>query len=298
MTAGPSYAVIIAARMSSTRLPGKALAVYCPDGRPNLHQIIDRWRRSDREPAIIVCASDDPADAPILELCARLDVPCFPAPAALVRSRNVLAQMEAARRAYAPDCRWIARALADNPLVDVGLADWRLDILRETGADGLHFGAWHARITSAGTTDIWSRAAWDAIAAHSTGPQLEHPGNYYWENLPKFRVIQLPPPRAEYLAPVRTELDTPDDLRLFQAVFRHADDTLPALRWIMAHPSIAVVNAHVDAKTQSAPAWPRGTGWACRDCNGRAGTVVNGDLHLWCPNCGRPVKFYANKPRR
>lgn len=293
------FAVVIAARMTSTRLPGKALAVYCPDGRPNLHQIIDRWRRSDRDPQIVVCASDDPADLPIADLCRRLGVDCYLAPAALVRARNVVAQVHAALIKYAPAARYIARGLADNPLVDVALADWRLDVLRETGADGVQFGDWHERITYAGTTDLFSRAGWERIVAGSQGDDLEHPGNYYWHNLSLFRCVLLPPPRREYLAPIRTELDTPEDLELFKRVFKHTNgDTLTALRWLAAHPSVVVINSQVDAKTQSRPSNPRGVAWVCRDCNGRAGTIVNGDLLLWCPNCGRPHKFYANKPRR
>ncbi len=55
------YAVVIAARMNSTRLPGKALVSYTPDDQTNLAQIVTRWRElSRREPTVIVATTDVP----------------------------------------------------------------------------------------------------------------------------------------------------------------------------------------------------------------------------------------------
>src|SRR3990167_7162287 len=122
------YAVVIAARMSSTRLPGKALVVYCPDGTTNLSQIVSRWRRhSRRSPFVVVAATDDAEDDDIELMCGALSVSCYRG------SRDdVVSRMDGAIRQYAPDARFIARAMSDNPLVDVTLSDWRLDVLIET----------------------------------------------------------------------------------------------------------------------------------------------------------------------
>src|SRR3990167_10444427 len=163
--------------------------------------------------------------------------------------------MNTALLRYAPEARYIARALVDNPLVDVELADWRLDVLGESGADGLWYGGAHERITYAGTTDVWSRAAWDRIAAESSGCQLEHAGVHYWENIGSSHAVHLPLPRREYLAPVRTELDTPADLEMLRAVW-HAwgrPDVLLPTRWALGylamHPEVAVLNADVPRAT-------------------------------------------------
>ena len=189
-----AYAVILSARMSSARLPGKALAYY--SDKPNLGQIIVRWKASRRNPKIIVATPAGPQDDPIAALCASLGVPCY-------RGHNLtpLAQMDAALRAYAPSAGIVARALGDNPLVDVGLADWRHDVLVETGADGLWYGGDHKRITYAATTDVWSRAAWDRIVAESKGEECEHPGLYYWTHIEKFSAVNCPYPRVSTLTP-------------------------------------------------------------------------------------------------
>ena len=295
------YAVIIKARMSSQRLPGKALAVYCPDGTPNLAQIVYRWRASDRDPVVIVATTSGADDDVIEAVCRGLDVPCFRG------SRdNVTERMDGAIQAFAPDAKWIARGSADNPLVDVGLSDWRFDILAATGADGLHFGLDHERVTYAGTTDIWSRCTWDMIAAESSGSQFEHPGGWYWDNLSRLSVIQIQPPRREYLAPIRTELDTHEDLAMFRVLWDRLApndgrlvciDTLDALKWLKRNPQVAALNASIAAKTQTRPVWRKGLPFLCRSCRARLGAIVAGDFEIRCAQCGKPTKYYREKKR-
>src|SRR3990167_4411056 len=292
------YAVVIAARMKSYRLPGKALAVYCPDGTTNLAQIVGRWRASYREPKVIVTTTLEQSDDPIEAVCERLDVPCSRG-----HPRNLVEQMDKAIKTYAPDAAYIARGLADNPLVDVGLADWRLDTLREAQSDLCHYSGQESRMSYCATTDIYSRKAWDEIVAHSSGCQLEHPGLFAWENLNKFHAIPLPLPAREYLTPVRTELDTSEDLLMFKELLRAAGTYLHlptdvALRFLATHPAIAAINAHVQVKTQSVALWPKGVGWLCDSCLGRMGGIVAGDLEVRCARCGKARKFYSRKPIR
>ena len=119
-------------------------------------------------------------------------------------------------------------------------------------------------------------------------------------------MIQLPPPPSEYLLPVRTELDTAEDLEFFRVVFRHYQtlngyhvaETLACLEHLSRHPQISAINASVELKTQSKPLWTKGIGWQCKECNGRAGSIVEGNLVVHCASCGRPVKWYQQKPPR
>jgi len=293
------YAVLIAARLTSTRLPGKVLASYCTDGMTNLEQIVRRWQRSWRAPKIICAIPSDAEDAPIEALCRTIDIPCYRG----VRD-DVVSRMNEALLAFAPDAKYIARGMADSPLVDVGLADGRLDVLMDSGADGLWYNGDESRLTYAATTDVWSRAAWDRIAALSSGSQREHPGSYFWDNLNRFNVVSLNLPRREYVTSIRTELDTPEDLEMFRALWREvlifdypADqiiDTLRALRMLNTHPEIAAINAYVQVKTQSRALWRKGSQWLCKACLRRVGAVISGDLEVRCARCGRPQKFYAS----
>lgn len=299
------FAVIVAARQTSERLPGKAMIGYAPDGMSNLEQIVRRWRASRREPAVVVATTDERADDDIAIACWKMRAACYRGP-----RDDVVARMDGALRAHAPDARWVARALADNPLVDVSLADYRLDILTETGADGLHYSGQEARITYAGTTDVWSRAAWDRIVAGSSGSQREHPGVHFWEALHAYDALAAPLPPREYLVPLRTELDTPDDLAMFRAVWAgwwatgpHGWDepcvpTLWALDWLRAHPEAARLNAGVPVKTQTRAGWAKGKPWLCKHCASRMAGIVAGDLEVACDRCDKKQKFYARPPER
>lgn len=285
--------------MGSERLPGKPLSVYCPSGMTNLEQIACRWLASDRSPRVIIATPSDPANDPIAEIGYKLRLPVSRRDATL--PRNVVNEIDLALATHAPDARWVARALADNPLVDVTLADWRLDVLAETGADGLWYGGDHDRITYAGTTDVWSRAAWDRIAAESSGSQLEHAGAYYWDHISRFNVVTLPLPRREYLQAVRTELDTPDDLLMFRLLWPQCDtrSTLAALRHIEKFPEIARINAGVSVKSQTVASFPNHfKARLCPNCQHRYGSLVDGNLRLFCPGCGEPLTFYSAKPVR
>ena len=294
------YAVVIAARQGSTRLPGKALVRY--NHQTNLEQIISRWKAlSRRSPEIIVMTTVNGEDDAVEAQCNRSGVLCYRG-----AEFDVLGNVHGAIERYAPDAEYIARGLADNPLVDVELVDWRVDLLRESGCDGVWHGMDGERITYAGTTDVWSRSAWERIAAESTGEQREHPGLYFWDNLSRFNVTQMCLPRREYLQPVRTELDTPADLEMFRAVFGwwereqpYPDEVLPtieALCYLERHPVIADLNRGVPLKTQTKPHF-KGSVWLCRNCQELSGVIVAGDLVVNCPRCGRAQKFYAHKQR-
>lgn len=295
------YAVIMAARMGSSRLPGKAVANY--GAGANLALMLDRWRASDRSPVVIFTTTELPEDDPLAQMAAQHGFPVSRGD-----PRNVVAQMDQAVRRHAPEARWIARALADNPLVDIALADWRLDVLVETGAEGLWYGGDEARLTYAATTDVWSRTAWDRIAAGSSGSQLEHPGEYYWNQISRFNVIQLQLPRREYLAAIRTELDTDLDLAMLSAVWhewalrapgvRHIS-TLWALKLMASRPDLSAINGGVATKTQSRALFPKHfKPHLCPHCQQRLGSIIEGNLRTYCPGCGQPHTFYAHKPAR
>ena len=300
------YAVVLCARANSERLPNKALAELAP-GVTVLAQLLQRWRQSDRAPTLILATPEGAVNDPLAAVAAAHGVP-------VSRSApgNAVAEMDAAIRRYCPDAAFVARALADNPLVDVALADWRLDVLAETGADGLWYGPDHNRITYAGTTDVWSRAAWDIVAAESKDDQYEHPGKYFWDNLDKFSVIQIPLPRREYLRLFRTELDTLRDLEMFQAVWAGWDanceglgretpswvPTLWALKWLAEHMQIAAINSTEQVKTATKPKFGNRRPWHCKTCNQPVGHFSGDDLKFFCPGCGQRVRFRGINPKK
>ena len=64
---------IVQARMSSTRLPGKALVDLA--GQPALARVVRRLRRAALLDEVAVATSTAPADDVLIDECRRLDVP-------------------------------------------------------------------------------------------------------------------------------------------------------------------------------------------------------------------------------
>ena len=115
MTTDPIRTVaIIQARMSSSRLPGKVLLDIA--GQPMLAHVIERTRLAQTVSQVVVATTDDPADNPLVEFCARLGCPVYRGSQFDVLDRY----FQAARQFQA---QVIVRITADCPLLDPALVD-------------------------------------------------------------------------------------------------------------------------------------------------------------------------------
>ena len=106
--------VILQARMSSTRLPGKVLKPIV--GKAMLAHQIERVQRANLVDKIIIATSDNASDDAIEQLCNRLNVPCFRG-----NLPDVLDRFYQASLAFPSDV--IVRLTGDCPLIDSGIID-------------------------------------------------------------------------------------------------------------------------------------------------------------------------------
>ncbi|MDB2513385.1 NTP transferase domain-containing protein [Alphaproteobacteria bacterium] len=111
-------AIIIQARMNSSRLPGKIMMEW-GEGTM-LERIVQRVRTSNLSDAIIVATTDTAVDDPVEALCKSMMVDCYRGSEHLVIKRIIGA---------AQKCRAdiVVRLTADNPFVDGSLVDLCLD---------------------------------------------------------------------------------------------------------------------------------------------------------------------------
>ena len=107
-----TVAIIVQARMSSDRLPGKVLAPI--SGRPLLGHLLDRLGRVRGALGPVVATSDRSEDDAIESFCASVTVPCHRGS----RDDVALRLEEAAAEAGADA---IARVCADSPVLDPAL---------------------------------------------------------------------------------------------------------------------------------------------------------------------------------
>jgi len=304
-------AAVICVRNSSQRLPDKPLVVYDTIAqRPNLQCIIDRVLTSRHKPHIIVATSTDKSDDSIIEL-----VKHIPLPADYDHSisgisvyrgslNNVVERFNEALTVHCPNADYVWRVMADNPLIDIGLVDWRLDVLMRNKADALR--PILPEPTYAAQSNVWSRESWDYCAKHSSGSILEHPGEFIYQNWGQFRVIQDPGPESVYYQPIRTELDTAEDLEFFKRVWTEYPgaryptngylDTNYVLQWLSKHPDIVSINAHIKEKTHTTylHGHHRARRFKCAndECGYEIASKVNERLDVPCPRCGAVRSFY------
>lgn len=111
-------AVIIQARMGSTRLPGKVMLPL--SGKPALQCLIERIRVSKKIDQIIVATTENPKDHEISELCLSLDVPYFEG-----SEEDVLGRVTEAAKLFSVDV--IVDITADCPLIHGGLIDLMIE---------------------------------------------------------------------------------------------------------------------------------------------------------------------------
>ena len=100
---------IIQARMGSSRLPGKVLALI--EGRPVLWHIVHRLQRTGSLDGVVVAMPDGPRDEPIREFARTLRVPA-------VAGSGLDLIDRLCRTGEACGAEAIVRVTADCPLVD------------------------------------------------------------------------------------------------------------------------------------------------------------------------------------
>jgi spore coat polysaccharide biosynthesis protein SpsF len=197
--------IILQARMGSARLPGKVLE---PIGaRSLLGHCIARLRVGSAAP-VMLATTLAAADDCLVTAAAPYGIPVFRGPEHDVLLRYV----QAARSMGA---RYVVRATADNPAIDIDGPERVLRDLRSSGADyvveaGLPYGA----CVEAVTTDALNRAA---LAATDPADR-EHVTTLIRRDLNRFKPLMTTAPANVRRPDVRVTVDTPQDLAFMRVV--------------------------------------------------------------------------------
>lgn len=197
-------AIVLQARMGSTRLPGKVLASI--DGRPLVAHCIARLSRSGLP--VIVATTDRPDDDELCGAVSALGAPIVRGPGDDVLARYVLA-------AESFGLTHVIRATADNPAVDPDAPRRVLDLLLRTGVSyvseyGLPLGA----AVEACTADALALAH-----AVSTDPYDREHVTPFLRRDSRIVSIEALAPAALRRPDIRLTVDRPDDLALVRDIF-------------------------------------------------------------------------------
>lgn len=234
-------AFVLQARAGSTRLPRKVLRPF--DGeRTILDVLLDRLKRNAAGLPLVLATTEDASDDAIEALAGRHGVACHRGP-----TDDVLARFIGAAEAERLD--GVVRVCADNPFLDLGLADALVAAGQERDADYVgyampdgtpairtHYGFFAEWATAAALRRAHAlTAATPAAREHVTLPLYEPPG--------RFAVRYLPVPAGVAARPdVRLTVDTPEDFARAQELYgllgarAEADTAAAALHALDARP--------------------------------------------------------------
>ncbi|SEM34425.1 glycosyltransferase family protein [Bradyrhizobium sp. OK095] len=237
--------IIIQARISSSRLPGKVLKDLC--GEPMLLRQIERVRACRMADQIVVATSDEASDDPVAEFCATSRIACFRGSLG-----NVLSRYHAAAVAFGPT-EHVVRLTADCPLADPDVIDACIALHLANGADYTSNKLGSA--TELGPTypigldvEVMTFEGLDRVhRVASDAYDLEHVTPHFYRNPSQYSLMPLRYPTD--LSKLRWTVDYPADLEFVRSVFSQLLSKGRVFRWheildlVRANPEIAAINA-------------------------------------------------------
>ena len=235
--------LIVQARMTSTRLPGKVLLPLA--GEPMLTRLIERLRRAERSDGIVIATTANASDDPIAALCAQLGVPCHRG-----SEHDVLSRYADAARLHGADV--VVRITSDCPLIHPALVDQVIAAYEEGDSDyvsNMLPPTWPYGMA----VEVFSAAALQQAHAEATqAAEREHVTPFLYWHPERYRLRNVASPVD--LSHHRWTVDTPEDYELVRRLFETLHPINPEftqdhiLTLLDAHPDWMTLNQHVQQK--------------------------------------------------
>jgi spore coat polysaccharide biosynthesis protein SpsF len=233
---------IVQARMGSTRLPGKVMLTL--QDQTMLGHVITRLQRSRYLADIVVATSNLTRDLSIMEEATRYDVRAFAG-----SEQQVLERFVQAARAHPTDI--IVRISANCPLIEPGIIDEMIEQFRsETGAIDYMSNTLLRSFPRGLDVEIFTQDVLEkAYERARQKDEQEHVTPYIYRHPEQFRIRSYVN-KIDYSA-YRWILDTVEDWRFIQEVYRHLYPKKPAFSWqdvldlLVQKPSLAMINSGV-----------------------------------------------------
>jgi spore coat polysaccharide biosynthesis protein SpsF len=243
-----STAIIVQARMTSTRLPGKVLLPIL--SRPMLSYQLERLRHVSQADRIVIATTTNATDDPIVDFCATEGVDCTRGSEQDVLSRY----FEAANR-FAADT--VVRVTSDCPLIDPQLVDSAISAYRDEagGCDYVSnmiepswpYGMAVEVFSARALAEAHAEATEEAEREHVTPFIYWRPGRY------RLKSLSMQPDLSQH----RWTVDTPEDFELVRRILESLYPRKPCfgmadvLALLAEHPDWAAINRHIKQKTLS-----------------------------------------------
>jgi len=227
----------ITARLKSTRLKKEILRDL--EGQSVLGHLIERAQQVAGVDNVVVCTSTVAQDRPILDVCDKHDCHYFNG-----SPDDVLNRLLAAATFFG--CDYLLLITADNPLFSFEYAQRLVnDINRDPDADYLRIDG----LPIGMDPYIIRRSAFEVIDAVKNDDETEFWPEYLKDqSVFKHRVIKADPGhKRDY----RITLDYPQDLELFESIYRHCYEGSPistsqVIEYLDTNPAVRALNGAIE----------------------------------------------------
>lgn len=240
-------AIIIQARMGSTRLPGKIMKNLV--GRPMLWHVIERALHSKMADKVIVATTTNKEDDSVEEFCEENNFLYHRGSA-----DNVLERYYEAAKKF--EANTIVRVTSDCPLIDPAIIDKCVEALRKSGADYLSNINPERTFPRGLDVEAFTFAALEK--AHKEAKEnyeKEHVTPHIWENKKgEFKIGLVVKAAPEYRRDYRLTVDYPEDFELIEKIYSKFFTPgkiviVPeALKFLDKSPELLKINVHCEQK--------------------------------------------------
>ena len=236
--------VIVQARMTSTRLPGKVLMDLA--GRPLLERELERLARCERADEVMLAVTTNPDDDPLVDLARRLGLRWHRG-----SEHDVLERYAGAAREAGADV--VVRVTSDCPLIDPVETDAVIAALEDEPCDYASNILERTLPRGLDAEALWRDVLERVERLATSTPAREHVTWFVHSERPDLFVLR--PVRPPYdAADLRWTVDTPQDLALVRRLYAELGIAerpvaLPEiLDHVRSHPELAAMNADVAQK--------------------------------------------------
>jgi spore coat polysaccharide biosynthesis protein SpsF len=235
--------IIVQARMTSTRLPGKVLKTILD--KPLLEYQIERLQRVRNIDELVIATTINMTDEPIVSLCHQLGIHCYRG-----SENDVLSRFYGAAQEYAADA--VVRITSDCPLIDPQIIEQVVDFYKSTDYDYVS-NCLERTYPRGMDTEIFSMLALsEAFAEATTIPDREHVTPFIYRQSERYRLgyVYYEKDYSHYRWTVDTQEDFALIRRIIEALYpQQPEFTLEVcLDLLNQHLDWAQLNSHIEQK--------------------------------------------------
>jgi len=208
-------AIIIQARMGSSRYPGKVLKKI--SNISLIEWVIKRVKNSKKIKKIILATTSNKVDDVLVKIAKKNKILIYRG-----KNKNVLNRFYETAKKY--KINTIVRVCADNPFVDSDQIDLLVSMYKKKNYDYIcnHQNKLNSNYADGFGAEIFSFSILEKMHTFvKNKSQREHITKYIWDNLNKFKILSIRAPKSLAYPKLKFDINTKKDLDLINKLVKN-----------------------------------------------------------------------------